>query len=156
MSGGQTGVDRVALDIAIELQVGHGGWCPCGRRAEDGVIDARYQLVETESKNYAIRTRKNIEDSDGTLVFSGLPLVGGTQLTVKLAKEMGRPVKVIFIAEKEVDQESTVEETIAWIVKNKIRILNVAGPRSSSNPDLPMVIRPVLESVFSLARNLRD
>ena len=67
ISGGQTGVDRAALDVALALGLPVGGGCPKGRRAEDGRIPDRYPLVETPERNYPARTRRNIEESDGTL-----------------------------------------------------------------------------------------
>ena len=74
VSGGQTGVDRAALDVAIMLGFAHGGWCPAGRLAEDGPIDAHYALRETASAAYDVRTERNVVDSDGTLVLaSGEP-----------------------------------------------------------------------------------
>ena len=93
MSGGQTGADRAALDFAIEHGIPHGGWCPKGRRAEDGPIDARYQLKEPPSANYVQRTEWNTRDSDGTVVFSiGENLTGGSKKTVELARKHRKPV----------------------------------------------------------------
>jgi hypothetical protein len=70
VSGGQAGVDRAALDWAIARGIPHGGWCPAGRIAEDGMIPERYQLRETASPGYRERTRRNVEDSDGTLILN--------------------------------------------------------------------------------------
>src|SRR5512136_1042597 len=72
ISGGQTGVDRAALDVALELGISSGGWCPKGRKAEDGPIDIRYPVRETTSANYSVRTGRNVRESDGTLVLTGL------------------------------------------------------------------------------------
>ncbi|MFW5955765.1 MAG: putative molybdenum carrier protein, partial [Rhodothermales bacterium] len=91
ISGGQTGVDRAALDASRSLGLELGGWCPAGRRAEDGPIDRSYPLKETEDADYATRTRKNVVDSDGTLIVSPGPLSGGTKLTRELAEGYGRP-----------------------------------------------------------------
>ena len=90
ISGGQTGADRAALDVALELKIPCGGWCPKGRRAEDGRIDDRYPLKETPSTDYRVRTRLNVEESDGTLVITRGPLTGGTALTIKLVRENGK------------------------------------------------------------------
>ena len=88
ISGGQTGVDRAALDFAIAHGIPHGGWCPAGRKAEDGTIDLRYQLKETPSSNYVQRTEWNARDSDGTVVFSSAPLLtGGSKKTVELVEK---------------------------------------------------------------------
>mgnify|MGYP003793290687 CR=1 FL=1 len=86
VSGGQTGVDRAALDVAMQLGIPVGGWCPRGRRAEDGRIPDSYPLREASSVNYAKRTELNVRDSDGTLILSGGPLTGGTALTESLAR----------------------------------------------------------------------
>ncbi len=90
VSGGQTGVDRAALDVAIALGIEHGGWCPRGRLAEDGTIPARYLLRETSSSEYAVRTEQNVIDSDGTLVIYYQRLQRGSLLTYRLAKEHGK------------------------------------------------------------------
>ena len=95
VSGGQTGVDRGALDAAIELGIPHGGWCPCGRLAKDGEIPARYGLTETESPDYALRTEKNVLDSDGTLILCRGRPRGGTDLTLRLARQHDKPHLVL-------------------------------------------------------------
>ena len=95
ISGGQTGVDRAALDAAIELGIPHGGWCPRGRRAENGVIPSRYQLKEIEGIDYSERTRRNIVESDATLILTSGPLQGGTLLTFNLCIKLSRPVRVV-------------------------------------------------------------
>ena len=92
VSGGQTGVDRAALDAAMAHDVPVGGWCPKGRRAEDGVIPERYPLKETPSDAYEQRTAWNVRDSDGTLLITDGALEGGTALTMQEAKRQGRPV----------------------------------------------------------------
>ena len=82
ISGGQTGVDRAALDAAFELALECGGWVPAGRRAEDGPVDARYPLRETAAGDYETRTRLNVRDSDATLILTRGRPSGGTALTV--------------------------------------------------------------------------
>jgi hypothetical protein len=131
VSGGQTGVDRAALDVALQRGMPIGGWCPRGRRAEDGRIPDEYVLQETDSKNYSHRTERNVEDSDGTLILTGGPLTGGTALTRSLARHNGSPVLVVDLRE-EVDF-GAVEQ---WLTANRIRILNVAGPRESQQPGI--------------------
>jgi predicted Rossmann fold nucleotide-binding protein DprA/Smf involved in DNA uptake len=98
ISGGQTGVDRAALDVAMELGIPCGGWCPQGRRAEDGRIPERYPLQEASSKEYPVRTRLNVEDSDGTLVLTASSPTGGTALTLKLARQLHKPFLLIDLA----------------------------------------------------------
>lgn len=124
VSGGQTGVDRAALDIALELGIQCGGWCPRGRLAEDGVIPARYPLQETESSIYEERTRLNVLDSDGTLILGMGELSGGTAYTVDVANENGKPFLIITL-----DESADPRKVIDWIKHTGIDVLNVAGPR---------------------------
>ena len=129
VSGGQTGVDRGALDVALELGIPCGGWCPKGRVAEDGRIEDRYPLQETPLSDYRVRTRLNVEQSDGTLVIAREPVTGGTALTIKVAREMGKPLRIVDLNQK--PDPSTVQK---WLNDEGIRILNVAGPRESKMP----------------------
>ena len=129
ISGGQTGVDRAALDVALALGLAVGGGCPPGRRAEDGVIPDRYPLTETPEADYDTRTRRNVEDSDGTLILNLGTLDGGTALTVKLARQMGKPCLMVAL-------EDGIEPTAfqEWLDAHPIAVLNVAGPRESKRP----------------------
>ncbi len=130
MSGGQTGVDRGALDAAIALGVPCGGWCPRGRRAEGAPIPDAYPLRETPTAAYPERTAWNVRDSDGTLVLAlGVPS-GGTALTAALARRAGKPVLVVAPA------TDRVAEAAAWLARERIRTLNVAGPRESEAPGI--------------------
>ena len=99
VSGGQTGVDRAGLDAAIFHNIPHGGWCPEGRRAEDGRIPDDYCLKETESRNYTVRTKQNVIDSDGTLILFEDSLSRGTGLTAKFARQNTRPLYSLDIIE---------------------------------------------------------
>ena len=128
VSGGQTGVDRAALDVALELGIPCGGWCPRGRKAEDGRIPESYPLQEASSPDYPLRTRLNVEDSDGTLVITNGSPRGGTALTLKLAKQLSKPFLLADLARR--PDPSEVQQ---WIQKNQIRILNVAGPREGES-----------------------
>jgi hypothetical protein len=143
VSGGQTGVDRAALDAALSLDWPCGGWCPKGRRAEDGRISADYPVQETESKNYAHRTRWNVRDSDGTLILCSGPLSSGTSLTRKFAVELEKPFLIVDLAEK--PTAATVAE---WIESNRIQVLNVAGPRESSVPGIHALATVFLRTVL--------
>ena len=131
ISGGQTGVDRAALDVAIELQITHGGWCPAGRRAEDGRLNDRYRLAELDSAEYVDRTRKNVEDSDGTLILNKEILEGGTELTLIFAGNFGKPVMIV-----DLDNPPEPDDIRNWLVTNKINQCNVAGPRESKRPGI--------------------
>lgn len=129
ISGGQTGVDRAALDAALKCGAPCGGWCPKGRLAEDGTVPDRYPLVETPSTKYAERTRWNVRDSDGTLVITWGEPTDGTAYTVAYAKQQRKPCLVV-------DMDTDVElATIQhWLRQKQIRVLNVAGPRESKQP----------------------
>jgi predicted Rossmann fold nucleotide-binding protein DprA/Smf involved in DNA uptake len=143
ISGGQTGVDRAALDAALALGIPCGGWCPKGRRAEDGVIPEHYPLTETTSKDYRVRTRRNVRDSDGTLILSRGPVSGGTALTRRLAKKMNKPCLVVDLA-----QRPRASDVRAWIPSNNTHTLNVAGPRESSQPGIHALARRFLQRVL--------
>lgn len=131
VTGGQTGVDRAALDTALSLLLPVRGWCPKGRLAEDGKISSVYPLQETTSTDYAVRTEWNVRDSDGTLVLAYGSLEGGTKLTADLAHKYERPVLIIDVLSF---NENDVARFWSWIGAHNIRILNVAGPRESSRP----------------------
>ena len=144
VSGGQTGADRAALDWAIEHAIPHGGWCPGGRKAEDGPISARYNLTETLSRSYPQRTEWNVCDSDGTVVFSiASALSGGSKKTVVFARKHGKPV--IHISRQ---TEQPAETLLRFVRSNNIHILNVAGPRRSKEPDVGEFVKRVLDSAL--------
>src|SRR5919201_5109199 len=126
VSGGQSGVDRAALDIAAELAFERGGWCPKGRRAEDGAIPLRYPLRETPSEIHAQRTEWNVRDSDGTLVLTQGRPTEGTALTIDLASRHGKPHLVV-----DLNEQPDLSSARAWLTRHQIRTLNVAGPRES-------------------------
>ena len=131
VSGGQTGVDRAALDVALELGVPCGGWCPQGRGAEDGTIPEHYPLTETPSSDYSQRTRWNVRDSDGTLILASGEPTGGTLLTLDECREAGKPCLVIDLAHGGSLAEA-VRAARDWIETNLPGgVLNVAGPRAS-------------------------
>lgn len=133
ISGAQTGVDRAALDAAICVKISTGGWCPKGRLAEDGRIPTTYKLKETNSRCYRVRTRKNIVESDGTLILNeGSELSGGTALTLELAKKNMKP---LFVADVR-DVQKSQKDISLWLSRNKIKTLNVAGPRESLKPGI--------------------
>jgi hypothetical protein len=131
VSGGQTGVDRAALDVSLERGLPCGGWCPQGRKAEDGPIDPRYPLIETQLPDYPQRTEWNVRDADGTLVLTRGRRKGGTTLTIAVAKRLGKPFLVVNL-----DKELGVEKVRAWADSHRVHVLNVAGPRESENPGI--------------------
>ncbi|HBO44892.1 MAG TPA: molybdenum cofactor carrier [Planctomycetaceae bacterium] len=131
ISGGQTGVDRAALDVAITLGIPHGGWCPRGRLAEDGRIPDRYRLEEMATADYAPRTERNIVDADGTIILHRGRLRGGTLLTHQMAQRHDKPCLTV-------DLDKPADPNVArdWLRANDVRILNVAGPRESQSPGI--------------------
>jgi nucleoside 2-deoxyribosyltransferase len=147
VSGGQTGIDRAALDIAIRNHIAHGGWCPRGRRAEDGRIPDHYHLDEAATTEYAERTRLNVRDSDATLVLSRGRPDGGTALTVNYAAACHKPVLVI-----DIDAGTDAREFRDWLEQNNIRVLNIAGPRESKQPGVHAQACELLQNLVEALR----
>ncbi|MES3630325.1 MAG: putative molybdenum carrier protein [Longimonas sp.] len=144
VSGGQTGVDRAALDAALEAGVPVGGWCPRGRRAEDGPIPARYPLTETPSHAYAQRTAWNVRDSDGTLIVHRGAVEGGTALTQQVAEQQRKPCRVVQLG------DANARAAVAsWITTCHIRTLNVAGPRASEAPGVYGMARSLIGALLT-------
>ncbi len=133
VSGGQTGVDRAALDFAMENGIECGGWCPKGRIAEDGPINEIYPLTETETADSSVRTFKNVKDSDGTIVFIKNKIDEGTGLTIDYAEQLNKPLYIVHLTMNIEDQEAGV---FNWFLDNKIRVLNIAGAKESFCPGI--------------------
>ena len=155
MSGGQTGVDRAALIVAKELGLSCRGWCPKGRRAEDGPIDPAFILQETPSENYAQRTEWNVRDSDGTLIFTEGRPSGGTACTIRMAQALHKPWLLLDLL-----QPPDPSRAREWIRQPGIHILNVAGPRKSTHPGIfnraAAFLRQVLTAVLLLVTAVPD
>lgn len=146
-SGGQTGADRAALDFALAHGIPHGGWCPRGRRAEDGVIPRHYRLTETASDAYEERTRLNVRDSDATVIFSLAPeLAGGSQLTLATARLLDKPVLHLVAAS---DAGNAAVRLREFVRRHHVRRLNVAGPRASEAPGIATFVEMVLRAAFT-------
>ncbi|RMF86912.1 MAG: hypothetical protein D6741_21275 [Planctomycetota bacterium] len=149
VSGGQTGVDRAALDAAIAMGIPHGGWCPKGRTAELGeTIPDRYLLVETAEADHAVRTRKNIEDSDATVVFLGPSFGGGTRLTIEHAERVKGPDRTLVLDAFGISPDE-IEEAGDKLVKLNVLVLNVAGPRESICPGIYNRVEPLARQLYS-------
>ena len=145
ISGGQTGADRAALDWAIAHDVPHGGWCPKRHRAEDGPLSAQYRLDETPTANYLQRTEWNIRDSDATVIFSIAPkLTGGSLKTAALAKKHGKPLLHLSAIAPDPHAKALRE----FMTANRIRRLNVAGPRASKEPEIAAFVRTIMDQTF--------
>ena len=148
ISGGQTGVDRGALDACLEHSFDCGGWCPKGRLAEDGTIDNKYPLRETEENDYSIRTIKNVEEADGTLIIAPENITGGTLFTYQVAKKKNKPV--LLITPNPADNSLKLSSIVDWLISNSIKTLNIAGPRESQWPDAYKKSRRLVEELLRL------
>jgi hypothetical protein len=148
ISGGQTGVDRAALDVAIKLAIPHGGWIPQGRLTENGPLPPEYRLQETLSTSYADRTEKNVLAADATLIISRGPLTGGSEYTREMAVRHNRLWLHIDLERIAAFQAATTIND--WIAKQEIATLNVAGPRASKDPKIYKDTFNIMESVYYL------
>ncbi len=147
VSGGQTGADRAALDTARELGIAAGGWVPRGRRAEDGAIPARYEgLVEADSEDYAQRTQLNVLDADATVVFSFGPPSGGSALTARIARSLGKPLLCLDL--EACGPGETIARLRSWLATTRPRVLNVAGSRASQAPRIAEATAGVLREAL--------
>ena len=129
ISGGQTGVDRGALDAALEAGARCGGYCPAGRLAEDGPIPRRYPLIETSGPEYEERTLRNVALADGTLILCPGPPRGGTALTWAACRTFDRPCLVVDAAAEHAGDAA--ERAAGFVASGNLQRLNVAGPRAS-------------------------
>jgi hypothetical protein len=146
VSGGQTGADRGALDAAIELGISHKGHCPKGRKAEDGVIPPKYQLVETGSAEYSDRTEANVAAGDGTLICTFGRLSSGSKHTAEFARKLGKPVLHLDLNAEATDY--AVKTVRNWLEEHDIKNLNVAGNRESEAAGLHGAVKDLLLRVF--------
>ena len=148
ISGGQTGADRAALDWAIAHHLPQGGWCPHGRLAEDGTIPRRYELKETPLPDYAQRTEWNVRDADATVIFSiAATLAGGSLFTLELARSHHKPC--LHLA-RSVHAGNAAKQLHAFLVQHHVRVLNVAGPRASQEPEVGVFVQETLEQAWRL------
>ena len=143
VSGGQTGADRAALDWAMANSISHGGWCPLGRLAEDGKIDAQYNLRETPKADYLQRTEWNVRDSDATVIFSISPILTGDSLaTEELAMAHRKPCLHISEAQS---ISTNAKELQLFLEEHNIGMMNVAGPRASNEPKICAFVTAILD-----------
>jgi len=151
ITGGQTGADRAALDVALDLGLRVGGWVPLGRLAEDGRIADRYpHLVETDGSDPAERTRLNVRDSDATLIVSHGSLQGGSRLALEEAHRLGKAVLHL-----DVEQSGLVAAAAylhEWLSIFRPNVLNVAGPRGSEDAEIYEAVSILL---YATLRSIR-
>ncbi len=147
VSGGQTGADRGALEAAMELGTDYGGWVPKGRLSEDGGVPAVFdKLREHPSPNYQPRTYCNVRDSDATVIFADLPLRGGSKLTARYCRELGKPFVVIPSSLVTNNVEEALKRVRRWAfgLDSIPSVLNVAGRRESKAPSLQVCVKYVI------------
>lgn len=147
ISGGQTGADRAALDVAIALGIRHGGFVPAGRKAEDGPVSDAYDLVELASDDYDLRTERNVQAADATLIVSLGPLTGGSLTTRRMARRHGRPW--LHVDLRHDDEPTVVDAVRAWLADVRPDVLNVAGPRESTTPGMYGLTHRLLMRVWA-------
>ncbi|MDR0239025.1 MAG: putative molybdenum carrier protein [Deltaproteobacteria bacterium] len=150
ISGGQTGADRAALDFALERGFAIQGYCPRGRRADDGPLDEKYPLQETESADYPPRNRLNVGLADATIIFNGLPEYSpGTYRTIQFAREHKKQCKVLQgfpdIMQDAVDLKQ-------WLQTHQPQKLNVAGNAEEKCPGMYAHVLAVLRQVLNRIR----
>ena len=145
ISGGQTGADRAGLDFAIYNNIPHKGWCPKGRKAEDGKISSQYQLQETPSSGYLQRTEWNARDSSGTVIFTmGKELTGGSKRTAEFASKHGKPLLHLYPGRN----YELASELLDFVTRNNLQTLNVAGTRGSKEPEVYRFALDVLKDAL--------
>ena len=155
VSGGQTGADRAALDVAILHGFAHGGWCPKGRLALDGVLGGQYQLRETPSAGYLQRTEWNVRDTDATVVFTfAVTATGGSRKTLAFAREQGKPCLHLPLRQVQ-NYEDPALRLQRFVGLHRVRALNVAGSREAKEPGLYLAVSQVLHDASSGGRPTR-
>ena len=148
ISGGQTGADRAALDVALKFDIPHGGWIPKGRKTEDGTLPDKYKLKEMTPASYPKRTEQNVIDSDGTLIIARGKLTGGTDLTRKMTlKHKKQLLGIDLNLTSHFDAASLIA---SWIKLQRVQVLNVAGPRASKDRQIYSDVVIILEQVVKI------
>jgi hypothetical protein len=146
ISGGQTGVEQAAHDVAIDMDIPLGGWITKGRKNEDGPLPPKYPLQEIPLEGDAVRREQNVIDSDGTLLITRGKLAGATALTRDLAEKHNRPWLHVDLEKTSVFY--AVAEVVYWAYQQNIDVLNVAGPDASMSPDIYKDVVKLLKAIF--------
>jgi hypothetical protein len=153
ISGGQTGADRAGLNAAIKLNIPHGGYCPVGRVALDGRIPDHYNLTE-HGKGYRPRTRKNVQTADGTVIFVGDRLTGGSLVTRNFASQYSKPCAVIYLSRLDNAEAAVVVRD--FIDFHGLRVLNVAGKRADKVADIENRVEKILLVALTARRPMSE
>jgi len=148
ISGGQTGADQAALDVAVKFNIPHGGWIPKGRKTEAGPLPLRYRLTQMPTTDYRDRTRKNVMASQGTAIFYRGRLAGGTRLTMELAQLSEKPCCALDLLGNDPFEAAVMLQS--FVGEHSICILNVAGPRASHDPCIYADVKIILETLLYL------
>jgi hypothetical protein len=151
ISGGQTGADRAALDVAIKLGIPHGGWIPKGRITEKGPLPEKYRLQEMPTDSYSKRTEQNVIDSDGTLIIARGKLTGGTDYTRQMTLKHNKQLLGIDLDQTNLYKAASL--AASWIKMQWIEILNVAGPRASKDQQIYSDVITILEHAIQILRD---
>lgn len=154
LSGGQTGVDRAALDVALEIGIPIGGHLPRGRKDENGDVlpeDRYVGMQETDTDDVNVRTELNVQNSDATLIFSHGLLFGGSEYTDRMARQHGKPCLHVDFSVNDADQAALLVKS--WLSETQPRILNVAGPRASDDPEIYSKVNCVLAGALASDRH---
>ncbi len=148
ISGGQTGADRAALDVALKLGIPHGGWIPKGRKAEDAPLPELYKLKEMPTDSYGARTEQNVLDSDGTLIIARGKLTGGSdytrQMTLKHKKHL------LYMDLNIATSFDAASIILSWAKLLGVKVLNVAGPRASEDISIYEDVLRILEMAYMM------
>lgn len=144
ISGGQTGVDRAALDFALDFNFEVGGYCPKGRKAEDGTLSEKYSfLIEMKTGSYADRTIENVRQADATLLITDeVRLSGGSRLTHIASTTINKPIYIMH------PRSLNKDKFVNWLDKNNVQVLNIAGPRESKRPGIYALTYAILCILF--------
>jgi hypothetical protein len=148
ISGGQTGADRAALDVAIKLDIPHGGWIPKGRITEDGTLPDKYNLKEMSTDSYPDRTEQNVFDSDGTLIIGRGKLTGGTDYTRKMTLKHHK--QLLGIDLNQTNHYDAASLIASWIRMQRVEVLNVAGPRATEDTEIYRDVISILEQTIQI------
>jgi hypothetical protein len=160
ISGGQTGVDRAGLDLAIERGMEWGGWCPKGGWAEDlpnppGLLAKYPKLKETPQSNPLQRTEWNVRDSDAALIITdggGMAVSIGTGRAHRWAHQHGKPELVVDATDAKAPAHAR-----AWLDAQRKRFgsdmtLSIGGPRESEVPGIYAIAKTLIAAMLDLAR----